>query len=103
MRLAVEMRGTHGAPAWTSEPEYELWNVTSDAITDTVAEKLATRLSAGTESLIVNDPVLSEDKRTTTIQIWSEVSSVHLREQTTQIRQIAEEVLEPLGIEVPRH
>ena len=103
MKLALELCGKQGAPVWQGEPKYELWHVTSDVITEELARDLSTRLSAGTEGLVVNDPILSDNGQAAVIEIRSEASSVHLRGQTWRIRRIAEEMLEPLGVEVPRH
>lgn len=100
MQLKVNSCGTHGMATWLSEPHFELVNIMADGITSELARNVAARLREGTDRLVISDPVLSDEDRVVTVEMQSEVSSVHLREQTGTIRQIIGDELTQAGVTI---
>lgn len=102
MRLKVNSCGTQGAQTWQSEPKMELVNIQADGITAEMASNVVTELRAGTDRLVIDELVISDDGQIASLAIRSEVSPVHLREQTHVIRRIVDEELKRAGVAVER-
>lgn len=100
MRLKVNSCGTDGAPAWRSEPRFELVNIMADDLTLRVVESIVARLRRDLNHLMVSEPAVVDDGAVVTLELHSDVSPVYLREQTHAIHQIIGDELTHAGIPV---